>query len=175
MIIREETPADVPAVARVNDRTFGRPDEGMMVDELRERGLHLLSMVAELNSEVVGAILFTPVTIDTPHGAVSAAGLSLLAVLPEHQRQGIGGALIHTGLQCLRDQGERICCVLGHPTYYPKFGFIYCGERGLTCAYNAPLQICMAAELQPGALDGVRGEVRYLRVWRGEDQSFSTR
>ncbi len=175
MIIREETPADVPAVARVHALTFGRPDEGDRVDWLRERGLLLLSLVAEIDGEVVGAILFTPLTIDTPGGPLPAVGLSLLAVLPAVQRQGIGGALIRAGLQHLHDQGQRICCVLGHPSYYPKFGFTYCGEHGLTCAFNAPLQVCMAAELTPGALDGVRGEVRYLRVWRSEDQSVSTR
>lgn len=175
MIVRPETPADIVAVSRVYALTFDRPDEGDMVEWLREHGLQLLSLVAEIDGEVVGAILFTPLTIETPGGPLPAVGLSLLAVLPAYQRQGIGSALIRTGLQQLRDQGHRICCVLGHPAYYPRFGFHYCGERGLTCAFDAPLQVCMAAELQPGALDGVCGEVRYLRVWRGEDQSFSTR
>lgn len=167
-IIREETPADIPAVRRVNDLAFGRPDEGQVVDRLRERGQHLLSLVAELDGEVVGHILFTAMTVHTPGGPVPAAGLAPLAVLPAHQRQGIGGALIRAALQRLREDGHRVCFVLGHPAYYPKFGFERSDRYGLTCAYpGVPPEAFMVIGLVPGALDGLSGVAHYLPEWDG--------
>jgi putative acetyltransferase len=82
-----------------------------------------------------------------------------MAVLPEHQSQGIGGQLIVHGLDLLRSRGERIVIVLGHPDYYPRFGFST--ERAHALESPFPPGALMAIELSPGALDGVRGKLRY--------------
>lgn len=168
LIIREETPADISAVRRVNDAAFERPDEGNAVDRLRDHGQHLLSMVAEQNGEVLGHILFTAMTVDTPGGRMPAVGLAPLAVLPAHQRRGVGGALIRAALQGLREDGHRVCFVLGHPYYYPKFGFERSDRYGLTCAYQGvPPEAFMVLALVPGALDGLSGVAHYLPDWDG--------
>lgn len=168
MIIREETPADIPAVRRINDLAFGGLDEGATVDLLRQRGKHLLSLVAEQDGEIVGHILFTAMTIETPGGIVPAVGLAPMAVLPAHQRQGVGSALIRAGLQRLREDGHRVCFVLGHPTYYPKFGFERSDRYNLACTYEeAPPEAFMVLALVPGELDDLSGVAHYLPEWDG--------
>jgi putative acetyltransferase len=97
--------------------------------------------------------------IETAHGSVSAVALAPLAVLPEFQRQGIGGLLVERGLGVLRERGEGIAIVLGHPHYYGRFGFSCEGARELESPF--PPDAFMAMELRAGALDGVRGAVRY--------------
>ena len=82
-----------------------------------------------------------------------------MAVMPEQQRRGIGGQMIRHGLDWLRGRGERIVLVLGHPEYYPRFGFS--SDRAHALASPFPPEAFMALELSPGALDGIRGTVRY--------------
>jgi putative acetyltransferase len=87
-----------------------------------------------------------------------------MAVLPEHQRRGIGGQLIRHGLNLLRDRGEQIVIVVGHPDYYPRFGFS--SEKTLSLEGPFPQDAFMAMELCPGVLEGVRGPVRYPAPFR---------
>lgn len=144
----------------VNEAAFGGSDEAALVDKLRADGHVLLSLVAEFESRIVGHILFSRMWIKTPTSVlVSAVALAPIAVLPERQRQGIGGQLIRHGLELLRGQGEKIVIVLGHPGYYPKFGFSVEKARLLESPF--PAEAYMAIELSPGALDGVRGAVVY--------------
>jgi putative acetyltransferase len=159
IIVRTEMADDHAMVRDVNLRAFGGPAEADLVDHLRRNGVVLLSAVAALNRHVVGHILFSRMTIDTPAGVVAAAALAPLAVAPEHQRQGIGGRLIVYGLDTLRSFGERIVIVLGHPDYYPRFGFSPALAANLSSPF--PPEAYMALELVPGALDGIRGQVRY--------------
>ena len=124
----------------------------------------LLSLVAELEQQeterqVVGHILFSRMSIETGTGPIPAAALAPVAVLPDHQRRGIGEQLIRCSLDLLRDQGERIVIVLGHPDYYSRFGFSSDNARFLESPF--PPEAFMALELSPGALDGTRGKVRY--------------
>jgi putative acetyltransferase len=119
----------------------------------------LLSLVAEIDGRVVGHILFSRMWIDTADGVVDAVALAPIAVLPECQRQGIGGQMIRTGLDLLRRRGERIVIVLGRPDYYSRFGFSVDKARDLDSPF--PPHSYMAMELQPGAVDGIRGKVRY--------------
>ena len=112
-------------------------------------------------------ILFSRMSVETSEGPVAAAALAPIAVLPELQRRGIGGELIRYGLDLLRARGERIVIVLGDPDYYPRFGFSRDKARPLESPF--PPEAYMALELQPGALDGVRGRVRYAAAFGLDD------
>jgi putative acetyltransferase len=147
-------------VYSINHAAFGRPDEAGLVNSLRAEGVVLLSLVAEVfNKDIVGHILFSRMWIETSTGSVAAVALAPMAVLPEYQRQGLGGRLIRHGLNLLRRQGERIVIVLGHPDYYPRFGFSIAMASSLQSPF--PSEAYMAVELSPGALDGIRGSVKY--------------
>ena len=160
--IRAESAGDQDERARIHSvqaAAFGRAAEADLVDQLRAGGHSLISLVAEVDKCVVGHILFSRMRIKAPRGSISAVALAPVAVLPEHQRQGIGGLLIRHGLELLRSRGERIVIVLGHPAYYPKFGFSADKAKMLESPF--PPEAFMAMELCAGALDGVRGPVIY--------------
>ena len=158
-MIRYENPADTPAIRSIHHTAFGRPDEADLVDSLRAEGVIVLSLVAESREQAIGHILFSRMSIDTPTSSIPAVSLAPLAVLPAHQRQGIGEQLIRRGLAILREQGERIVIVLGHPNYYPRFGFSTHNTRNLQSPF--PPHALMALELSPRSLDGIGGKVRY--------------
>jgi putative acetyltransferase len=159
-VIRREAARDFDAIKRVNELAFGGPDEAKIVHELRTAGAVTLSLVAEVAGGVVGHILFSPVTIETAAGEVTAVGLAPM-VLPEHQRKGIGSKLVQEGLSDLRRQGHEAVVVLGHPDYYPRFGFARASRFGLRSSIDCPDEAFMAIELRPGALAGRAGLVRY--------------
>jgi putative acetyltransferase len=158
--IRLETDADFDTIRQVNRLAFGREDESGIVDALRE-GRHIrISLVAQVGGEVVGHIALSNLPILTNTGTVSALSLAPLAVLPKYQKQGIGSALVREGLEACRNQGCRIVLVLGHPRYYPRFGFSAKLAEPLSSPYSGR-DSWMALELLPGALQGVTGWVRY--------------
>jgi putative acetyltransferase len=157
--VRDEQPRDRESVRIVNEAAFGRADEADLVDSLREEAAVLLSLVAEVAGEIVGHILFSRMTVETEQGPVAAVALAPMAVLPQHQNRGVGSELLRRGLGRLREQGERIVIVLGHEHYYPRFGFS--AEKARHLASPFPPEAYMALELNDGALDGVRGAVRY--------------
>jgi putative acetyltransferase len=150
-------------VRSINEAAFGRPDEAGLIDGLWAEGAVLLSLVAEVERRIVGHILFSRMWIDTSNGPVPAAALAPMAVLPEHQRRGIGERLIRHGLDVLSGRGERVVIVLGHADYYPRFDFS--SEKAL--ALDSPFrpESFLALELSPGALDGIRGKVRYAAAF----------
>ena len=161
MIIRAETREDYTAVRQVNEQAFGRADEANLVDVLRGRARPYISVVAEVGGRVVGHIFFSPVTIESESSAFSALALGPMAVLPEWQNQGVGSELIHRGFEECRSLGHDVVVVLGHPEYYPRFGFIPARRKGLRCEYPVPDDVFMVAELKEGALAGRQGMVRY--------------
>lgn len=125
--IREERPEDHGVITDVTVAAFSGLEisdqtEHLMIERLREADALTLSLVAELRGEVVGHIAFSPANISD--GTSDWYCLGPVSVLPEHQRQGIGGALIREGLARLRAEGARGCCLAGHPEYYGRFGFI---------------------------------------------------
>jgi putative acetyltransferase len=158
-LIRPETTVDLEAVRNVNRRAFAQQAEANLVDALRDGGHVRVSLVAEYEGQVVGHILFSDLLIITPTGPFPVLALAPLAVLPELQRQGIGSALVQAGLEACRTLEHRAVVVLGHPSYYPRFGF----SSGLARRLEAPFsgEAFMALELQPGALAGVTGRVQY--------------
>lgn len=126
LVIRDETPADVGAITEVTIAAFktleiSRHTEQFVVEALRAAQALAVSLVAETEGRVIGHIAFSPVTISD--GTPSWYGLGPVSVLPEHQRQGIGQALIEEGLSRLKGRQARGCCLVGHPGYYRKFGF----------------------------------------------------
>jgi len=124
--IRRERPGDEARIHAVNARAFEREAEAEIVDVLRSTCPEGTSLVAEEDGRVVGHILFTPTAIETEGEPVTGTGLGPLAILPEYQRRGIGSALVVAGLEEMRKAGEPFVVLVGHPTYYPRFGF----ERG---------------------------------------------
>jgi putative acetyltransferase len=157
--IRPETTADLSLIREVNKMAFDRDDESLLVDALRAEGYARLSLVAMLDRQVVGHILFSELLIVTEKATVEAVSLAPIAVTPSHQRHGIGSMLVREGLCACRESGHRIVVVLGHPEYYPRFGFSAKMAVRLRSPFSGPA--FMALELVPGALDGVEGEVRY--------------
>lgn len=120
--IRPENPEDIPRIYSVLEQTFKRDAEAKLADKLRQACADCLSLVAEDDGVIVGHIMFTPVLIKNDK-TVQGMGLAPMAVLPERQRQGIGSLLIKAGLQVLRENNCPFVVVLGHPDYYPRFGF----------------------------------------------------
>lgn len=155
--IRRERPADIPAIRDVHTRAFGQDQEANIVDALRSNGAALLSLVATLDDRVVGHIMYSPATI----GQLTGAGLGPVAVLPEHQRQGIGSGLIEAGNRQLTDTGCPFVVVLGHPDYYPRFGFRPARPLGITCEWDVPDDVFLVLVLDRGRMQGVTGMARY--------------
>jgi len=156
--IREEHADDIAAVRDLNRRAFGQDQESNIVDALRANGAALLSLVATLNDQVVGHIMYSPVSIE---GNVTGAALGPMALLPEHQRQGIGSKLIETGNQKLKDAGYPFITVVGHADYYPRFGFRPAGEHGIKCEWDVPDDVFMLLVLDEAKTEGVSGLAKY--------------
>jgi putative acetyltransferase len=157
--VREEAPEDWGAIRAVHRQAFGSEDEARLVDALRAGGHVRLSLVAEDGGRVIGHVLFSDLPVQTPQGTVAALALAPLAVVPPRQRQGVGSLLVRAGLRACAERGHRIVVVLGHSGYYPRFGFSAALARPLKAPFSG--EHWMAAELVPGALAGVSGEVRY--------------
>lgn len=159
--IRAETRADSAAIALVLERVFRGPAEARLVEELRDAGALSLSLVAGAQGSIVGHIAFSPVSLSPEQPAISGLGLAPMAVLPDFQRKGIGSELIRAGLDACRQSGLDFVVVLGHPEYYPRFGFVPGPPRGIRCVYPVPDEVFMIQELTPGALSGATGLVHY--------------
>jgi putative acetyltransferase len=158
--IRPEQPADAPAIRRVLEAAFPTADEARLVDLLRDGGHLLVSLVAEDVETVVGHIAFSPVRIDDQGIEEVGVGLAPVAVLPDHQRRGIGSRLIREGLAaCVRGRCGFVV-VLGEPALYRRFGFDRADRRGLGNEYGAD-EAFMVLELTNNAIPGRGGVVRY--------------
>jgi putative acetyltransferase len=161
VFVRRERVDDGPDVRRVNELAFGQPLEAALVERLRAACPDAVSLVAEDDGTVVGHILFTPVTIDG-HEDVVGMGLAPMAVAPARQRQGIGSALVRAGLTILGERGCPFVIVLGHPGYYPRFGFVPASQHGITSQWEGiPDDAFMMLVLRGDALRGVAGVARY--------------
>ena len=163
-IIREERQDDAERIRAVNLAAFDTTVEADLVDALRERATPLISLVAEDDGKIIGHILFSPVTLAN-NPTLALMGLAPMAVLPPRQRQRIGSRLVREGLERCRDLGAAAVVVLGHPEYYPRFGFSSAARLSLSTEYDVPDDAFMIRELRAGALSGLSGLIRYHPVF----------
>jgi putative acetyltransferase len=160
MLIRHEEPKDQAGVRGVNASAFDTPSEANLVDVLRKEVHPVISLVAEDNGAIVGHIMFSPVSL-SDHAELKIMGLGPMAVAPEHQRKGIGSALVMAGLESCKDLGFGAVIVLGHSGYYPRFGFSPSVRYDIRCEYEVPQEAFMVLELVTGYLRGAEGIIKY--------------
>ncbi|NJK73330.1 MAG: N-acetyltransferase [Oscillatoriales cyanobacterium RU_3_3] len=160
MNIRSENTEDIAAVRQVNIAAFDRENEADLVDRLR--GISpSFSLVAVESDRVVGHIFFSPVIVEGECFNKQILGLGPLAVLPEYQRQGIGSQLVRESLKECARSGFHAAVVLGHPNFYPRFGFVPASSKNLKCEYDVPDEVFMVLELETGILQDCSGIVKY--------------
>lgn len=164
MIIRAETNDDRDRVYAVNSEAFETNIEADLVDALRKKASPFVSLVAEEEAEILGHIMFSPVEVSGQPDLL-AMGLGPMAVTPARQRSGIGSALVREGLDRCVALGIQVVAVLGHPEYYPRFGFVSAAGFGLSSEYDVPDDVFMAMELEKGSLRGKPGTARYHPVF----------
>lgn len=160
MLIRDENAQDRTDIHALNASAFETSAEADLVDALRVQVHPVISLVAEEADTVLGHIMFSPVSL-SGHPGLKIMGLAPMAVAPQHQRQGIGTALVRAGLERCRELGFGAVVVLGHPQYYPRFGFLPAKRLGIDCEYEVPVDVFMVMELQPGYLHGASGIIKF--------------
>jgi len=160
VLIRPEGQDDRAAVHALNSRAFASAAEATLVEALRKRAQPAISLVVEHEQEIIGHITFSPVSL-SGHPDLQIMGLAPMAVAPEHQRMGVGSALVRAGLEQCKRLGFGAVVVLGHPEYYPRFGFVPSTRFHIGSEYNAPEDAFMAMELLPGYLHQRAGTIRY--------------
>jgi putative acetyltransferase len=160
---RPEEPDDFARVFELTEAAFESAVEAKLNDELRREVSPLISQVATRGSEsgeIVGHAMWSPVEIHGDEYVSQAFALGPISVWPFEQRRGIGGELIRAGLDACREAGELVVFLLGHPTYYPRFGWREAWPDGLWYpGRKGPNPAFMVIELAPGALAGRKGEV----------------
>lgn len=168
IIIRPEAPRDFVAIANLIQAAFQDMEhsdhtEHLLVERLRKSSAYVpeLALVASLAEEIVGYILLSKITIVAENKQHGSLALAPVAVLPMHQRKGIGGMLIQRAHEAAQRLGHQSVILIGHEAYYPKFGYQRCSEFNITLPFPAPAENCMAIELVPDGLSGVLGMVNY--------------
>ena len=163
ILIRPEQKDHIPGVRQVEERAFKREAEAELVDRLRARGKATLSLVAVDDDEVVGHVLFSPVTLVNGDDRFEIVGLGPVAVDPKRQNEGIGSRLIRAGLEEIRQSGYAAVVVLGDPAYYARFGFGPARRYGIFYdAPGIPEDAFQVLELRRGVLGGHSGSAQYV-------------
>lgn len=165
MLICGETKTDWSAVRALNMSAFMTSAEANLVDALRKKSQPVVSLVAKENETVVGHIMFSPVTL-TGCPDLKIMGLAPMAVAPQCQRKGIGSTLVRVGLERCRQLGFGAVVVLGHTSFYPRFGFKPSSSFCIGCEYEVPEDLFMVIELQSGYLIGRSGTIKYHEAFR---------
>ena len=171
--LRAEQPVDLDGVRRVVEAAFGQPDEARIVDQLRADGDLAMNHLADRKGEIIAHVAFSPAQViddageprEIPGGLLA---LAPMAVLPEYQRQKIGGGLLQSALMRLEREGVGAIVVLGHPEYYPKFGFTPASALGLRGPFDAPDEAFLLRVLRDDLpRDAFHGMLRYAPALQG--------
>jgi len=165
--VRKETPDDFEVIKEVNNLAFGQKQEGELIENLRKKAEFIteLSLVALNKKKIIGHILFFPITITTRNDVVLTLSLAPMSVLPEYQNKGIGGVLIQTGFVKARELGFESVVVLGHPEYYPRFGFRKASDWKIKEPFGVPDEVMMAIELNERSLEFGGGLIDYPKEY----------
>lgn len=163
MNIRKETQNDHDAIRAIHLDAFEGPGEAKLVDMLRAKVSPIISLIAEHKNEVVGHIMFSPVTLDDYE--IKIMGLAPVAVFEREQNKGFGSSLINSGLEECKRRGFVGVVLLGHADYYPRFGFKTSTDFDITCEYDVAAENFMALELIEGAFDDISGVIKYHSVF----------
>ena len=161
VLIRREEPADIDAVRSLNEQAFEGPAEAKIVDDLRESCSDIISLVAEEGGEVVGHIFFSPAELESGDERRIGMGLAPMAVLPAYQRKGIGSELVKAGMAELEQRDYPFVIVIGHPEYYPRFGFEPASRHGIKCEWEVPDEAFMILILDESRIPEKGGTARY--------------
>jgi putative acetyltransferase len=160
--VRLERSEDIPQVRTVNLEAFEQPFEADLVDKLRRSCREAIFLVAEDDGDIVGHIAFTQVVIEGQKARIEGMGLAPMAVLPGRQRQGIGSKLVGEGLDILRKRGCPFVIVLGHPQYYPRFGFEPASRYNIKCQWQGiPDEVFMILVLDQSTMQTSSGVAYY--------------
>lgn len=167
MVIRAEQPADYNAIDDIHNKAFGHSVESALIRRLRQRADYNkeLSLVAEEGGTVLGHVLFTPVTVESPVKSTPAIILAPLAVLEQHRSKGVGAMLVRAGIEKARKAGYGIMLVYGH-SYYTRFGFTLAHPKGIFRPNPMPGATVWVLELAQGGLDGAMGVIKYPKEFR---------
>ncbi len=177
MYIREASDLELDEVLFVEREAFGHDVEAELVRQLLEdpSAKPVLSLLAFVKDRAVGHILFTKARLEKNQTKASLVILAPLAIVPDSQKQGIGGKLIERGLQLLSKSWVDLVFVLGHPEYYPRHGFKPAGRLGFEAPYPIPdehADAWMVQALRPDVIGSVNGKVicadalNKLEYWR---------
>lgn len=173
--VREERSTDFKAVFDLIEEAFRTEQfsdhrEQFLVERLRGSTSFIpeLSIVAEIDNKIVGHILLTKLKIKNGETQFDLSlGLAPVSVLPEYQGQGVGGVLIKQAHRVATELGYRSIVLLGHETYYPRFGYKQADQYGIELPFDVPKENCMVIELTEKGLDGVTGVVEYPEEFNG--------
>lgn len=165
MHIRTEQPTDIKKIRDINKKTFDTEAEARLVDALRDSKVEIISLVAEKDGQIIGHILFSPVSLNEETD-IKIMGLAPMAVLPDQQNKGVGSQLVQEGLEVCKKAGYEAVAVLGHSEYYPRFGFLPSTEFGITSEFDVPSEVFMIKELKRGVLAGREGIISYHRIFK---------
>lgn len=163
VIIEPEQKKDYNSITKIHDLAFGQPSEGKMVIALRKNPHYIskLSLVARYNNSIIGHVLFFPIDIKTASKTCSTLSLAPMAVHPDFQNKGIGGRLIEKGFEAAIELGFKSVIVVGHPNYYPRFGFKPASKWGISLPFDVPDEAFLAIELENGSLKNCKGLIEY--------------
>ena len=166
MNIRLEQESDRHQIRLIHTSAFETDAEANLVEALRQSNIPLVSLVAEESNQLIGHILFSPVSLAEQAHAPAIAGLAPMAVLPERQGEGVGSRLVMEGLKYCTEAGYIAIVVLGHPDYYPRFGFVPASRFNIKSEYEVPDEVFMLKELKEAALTGIKGVIQYHEVFK---------